>query len=153
MVAMRNVMRNWMLGTALVAGLFGTGAVAANAAPQEFRGRTEQRFDRDRGFDRRYDRGYDRRFERPVVRGYEQPGYGVVVGDSYAEGYIPPCPGEGYDWIGGAWVFRGRPEVAFGYGYGRNERFDRGFDRGRGFDRRSARGADRGFDRNGRGRR
>ncbi len=135
---MRNGMRNWMLGTALVAGLLGTGAVAANAAPQEFRGRPEQRL--DRGFDR----GYGRGFERPVVRGYGygQPGYGVVVGAPYAEGYIPPCPGDGYAWIGGAWVFRGRPEVA---GYGRGGGFDRGVDRGRGFDRGPDRGFDRGF--------
>jgi hypothetical protein len=144
---MRNGMRNWMLGTALVAGLFGTGAVAANAAPQEFRGRPEQRF--DRGFDR----GYGRGFERPVVRGYGygRPGYGVVVGGGYG-GYIPPCPGDGYAWIGGAWVFRGRPEIA-GYGYGRNERFDHGFEHGfdRGFDR--SRGFERGSDRGFRGRR
>ena len=128
---MRNVMRNWMLGTALVAGLLGTGAVAANAAPQEFRGRPEQRFDR----------GYGRGFERPVVRGYGygRPGFGVVVGAPYAEGYIPPYPGDGYIWLNGGWVFRGRPEVA-GYGYGRNEHFDRGFDRGRGYERGSGRG-------------
>ena len=128
---MRNMMRNWMLGTALAAGLLGTGAVAANAAPQDFRGRPEQRFDRG------YDRGYGRGFERPVVRGYGYggPGFGVAVGAPYAAAYIPPCPGDGYVWLNGAWVFRGGPFIARGYGYGRDVHFDRGFDRGRGIDR------------------
>jgi hypothetical protein len=25
--------------------------------------------------------------------------------------YVPPCPGPGYVWIGGSWVFRGAPGV------------------------------------------
>jgi hypothetical protein len=25
--------------------------------------------------------------------------------------YVPPCPGPGYVWIGGNWVFRGGPGV------------------------------------------
>jgi hypothetical protein len=25
--------------------------------------------------------------------------------------YVPPCPGPGYVWIGGSWVFRGSPVV------------------------------------------
>jgi hypothetical protein len=25
--------------------------------------------------------------------------------------YVPPCPGPGYVWIGGSWVFRGAPAV------------------------------------------
>ena len=127
---MRNALRTMMLGTALVAGLLGTGAVAANAAPREFRGGHE------------VVRGY----ERPAFRGYERgygyrPGFGVAIGDPYASAYIPPCPGEGYVWLGGAWVFRG------GYrgGYGPVARFDheRAFDRGR--DRGFERGSERGY--------
>jgi len=125
---MRNTIRRLMLGTALVAGLFGMGAVAANAAPRDFRGGHE------------YARGY----ERPVGRGYGygyRPGFGVEVGAPYASAYIPPCPGDGYVWLGGAWVFR--DGYRGGYGYGRVARFDRG----RGFE-------NRGFDRGGyRGRR
>jgi hypothetical protein len=133
--AIWNAGRKLMLGTALIAGLLGTGAVAANAAPREYRGPVG--------------RDYGRGFERPVVRGYGRgfgygyagPGFGVAVGGPVVGGYIPPCPGDGYVWLGGAWVFRGRPEVArgYGYGYGRDGRFDRGYargnDRGRGFDR------------------
>jgi hypothetical protein len=118
-----NVGRKLMLGTALVAGLLGVGAVAANAAPRDFRGGHESV------------RGYD----RPVVRGYGyRPGFGVAVGAPYASAYIPPCPGEGYVWLGGAWVFRGG--YRGGYGYGPVARFDheRGFDRG--FARGSYRG-------------
>jgi hypothetical protein len=33
----------------------------------------------------------------------------VVVAPAPA--YIPPCPGPGYLWIGGNWVFRGGPVV------------------------------------------
>jgi hypothetical protein len=37
--------------------------------------------------------------------------------------YIPPCPGPGYVWLGGSWVFRGgpglyRPEYFRGPVYG-----------------------------------
>jgi hypothetical protein len=28
-----------------------------------------------------------------------------------AVAYVPPCPGPGYVWIGGSWVFRGVPAV------------------------------------------
>jgi hypothetical protein len=28
-----------------------------------------------------------------------------------APAYVPPCPGPGYVWIGGNWVFRGGPAV------------------------------------------
>lgn len=135
---MRNMMRNFMLGTALIAGLLGTGAADANA--QEFRGPAPRGY--DHGYARSYDRGflrdYDRGYYRPVVR----EGFGVgVVGGPVVGAYIPPCPGDGYVWLGGAWVFRGHPVVARGYGYGRDVRFDRGY--GRGFDR--GRGYDRGF--------
>jgi hypothetical protein len=132
---MRNTMRNWMLGTALIAGLLGTGV--ANAAPREYRGTVEQGLNR----------GYDRGFRGPVRGGYDHRGYGVVVGGPVGEGYIPPCPGDGYVWDGGVWVLRGYRGVDRGYGYGPVARYDRGYDRG--FDR----GHDRGFDRGYRGRR
>lgn len=126
---MRNMIRRMMLGTALVAGLLGTGAVAANAAPREFRGGHE------------YVRGYERPGFRGYGYGYGRPGFGVAIGAPYASAYIPPCPGEGYVWLGGSWVFRGG--YRGGYGYGPGARFDRG----RGFE-------NRGFDRGGyRGRR
>lgn len=33
--------------------------------------------------------------------------------------YVPPCPGPGYVWIGGNWVFRGGPVVVHpGYFHG-----------------------------------
>jgi hypothetical protein len=32
-----------------------------------------------------------------------------------APAYIPPCPGPGYVWIGGNWIFRGGPVVRPGY--------------------------------------
>lgn len=107
---MRNTMRNWMLGTALIAGLLGTGAVSANAASWGYRGPVA--------------RGY----YRGPVRVYERPGF--VVGRPVVEGYVPPCPGDGYEWIGGAWVFRGRPEVFHRYAYGPAAHFDHGFERG-----------------------
>jgi hypothetical protein len=40
----------------------------------------------------------------------------VVVAPPIAV-YASPCPGPGYVWIGGNWVFRG-PVVRPGYGYG-----------------------------------
>ena len=131
-----NVGRKLMVGTALVVGLLGTGAVAANAAPREFRGGHE------------YARGY----ERPAFRGYEpryggyRPGFGVAIGGPVVDAYIPPCPGDGYVWLNGAWVFGGG--YRGGYGYGPVARYDRG----RGFEGRGYDG--RGFDRGGyRGRR
>lgn len=33
----------------------------------------------------------------------------VIVAPPVA--YVPPCPGPGYVWIGGSWIFRGGPEV------------------------------------------
>lgn len=133
-----------MLGTALTVGMLGAGALAANAAPQEFGHRVSGGFERgpDHGYGRGYGRGFDRGYERPVVRGYGYGGYGVAVEAPYVQAYIPPCPGEGYFWLNGAWVFRGREEVVRSYGYGRG--FDHGHDRGfeRGFDR-----GERGFDR------
>ena len=121
--AIWNVGRKLMVGTALMVGLLGTGAVAANAQSREFRGGHE------------YGRGY----ERPAYRGYERgygyrPGFGVAVEAPYADAYIPPCPGDGYVWLGGAWVFRGYRGVDRGYGpvarYDRGRGFERGFDRG-----------------------
>lgn len=135
---MRNTMRNWMFGTALMTGLFAAGAAGAQAQVRDFH----------RGVAPVYrDRGY----ERPVVRDYYRPGFqvGVAVGAPVvADDYIPPCPGDGYVWtagyynagvwVPGRWAFRGgygvahvdRPE--FGHGYARG--FDRGA--GRGFGRR-----------------
>jgi hypothetical protein len=131
-----------MLGTALIAGLLGTGAVAANAAPRDFRGPV------GRGYVRG---GYG--YERPVVRGYGygyRPGFGVAVGGPVVDAYIPPCPGDGYVWLNGAWVFRGGYR---GYGYGPVARFDRGRGFDHGFDHGFGRGYDRGFERGYRGRR
>ena len=84
---MRFTMKNFLLGTALVVGLLGTGA-AANAQAREFHGgeRGPAHFE-GRGFDRGYGRGY----ERPVVRGYGYGGgYGVAVGAPYGAGYVAP---------------------------------------------------------------
>jgi hypothetical protein len=100
-------------------------------------------------FARGNDRGFNRGFERPEVRGYAGAGYGYGYGAPVVETYIPPCPGDGYVWLNGAWVFRGGPGFVRGYGYGRDVR---GFDRGQGFDRGFDRGG-RGFDRGARGRR
>jgi hypothetical protein len=109
-VAMRNTIlgigRNWMLGTALLAGLIGTGAATANAAPRDFRGPVAHG----------YIRGYG--YNRPVVREYARPGFGVAIGGPVVEGYVPPCPGEGYVWTNNAWVFRGYRAVGPRYGYG-----------------------------------
>jgi hypothetical protein len=123
--AIWNVGRKLMVGTALMIGLLGTGAVAANAQSREFRGGHE------------YGRGY----ERPAYRGYERgygyrPGFGVAVEAPYADAYIPPCPGEGYVWLGGAWVFRGGYRGGYGYGSAARFNHERGFGRGneRGFD-------------------
>jgi hypothetical protein len=149
MDVMRNAIwtvgRKWMLGTALVAGLLGTG-VANAAPPREFRGQGGHEYGRESGREhgREYVRGYDRGFYRG---GYERPGFGVVVAAPYAEGYgndyIPPSPGDGYVWLNGAWVFRdGYRGYAYGRGYGGVARFDRGRDfRGEGF----RGGYDRGF--------
>jgi hypothetical protein len=40
----------------------------------------------------------------------------VVV--AAAPAYVPPCPGPGYVWIGGSWVFRGGPVYHPGYFHG-----------------------------------
>jgi hypothetical protein len=129
--AIWNVGRKLMLGTALVAGLLGTGV--ANAAPREFRGPEGHA----------YVRGYDRGFYGGA-HDFVRPRIGVTVGGpiyggGYASGYIPPCPGDGYVWLNGGWVFRGG--YGRGYGYGPVARFDRG------------RGFNGGFDRGYRGRR
>lgn len=152
---MRNTMKNFMLGTALVVGLLGTGAAAANAQ-RGFEGRPVGRpepvvgrgfgHEPGRGFDGGFDRGRDRVVVRGGGYGY---GYGVAVGtpyvadpyyaDSYyADAYIPPSPGDGYVWINHAWVFRGGPVVReYGYGRGLDRGYNRGFDRGgRGFEQR-----------------
>lgn len=128
---MRKAMRNTIFGTALVAGLLATGAAANAQRPG---------FARD-GF-------YGRGFEHPVVRGgFVRPvgpayrvapayGFGVTVGAPvYAapvdNAYIPPCPGDGYEWaagyynggiwVPGAWRMRAGYHVGFvdhGYGHG-----------------------------------
>jgi hypothetical protein len=142
-VAMGMTMKKTMLGAALVAGLFATGAAAANAEPRGFY---------NRGFDRPAVRGdvrggyVGREFARPVPRFYG--GVGVAVGGPVVDTYVPPCPGDGYVWtagyynagvwIPGAWGFRGRVGFDRGYaGYGYRGGFhdnhiayDRGF-RGR----------------------
>ena len=148
---MRNTMKNFMLGTALVVGLLGTGAVTANAQrgfgggpvgrPEPMPGRGIGHVE-TRGYDRGYDRGFDRGHDRVVVRGGGYGyGYGVAVGTPYvadpyyADAYVPPCPGEGYVWLNNAWVFRGG--VGYGHGYDRGyvRGYDHGFDRGgRGFE-------------------
>ncbi len=46
-----------------------------------------------------------------------------------APAYIPPCPGPGYVWIGGNWIFGGGPVVRQGY-------FHAPIDHGRDFRRR-----------------
>jgi hypothetical protein len=127
---MRNTMNKWMLGTALVAGLLGTGAASAKAEVREFR--------------------TDRGFYREPVREYVRPGFGVgvavggpvVAGPVVASAYIPPCPGDGYFWtagyynagvwVPGRWVFRGGvgPVAHFDRGPVYDHGFDRGFDRG-----------------------
>jgi hypothetical protein len=155
---MRNTIRRMMLGTALVAGLLGTGV--ANAAPQQYRGGG------DRGGFRAPERGGFRGPERGVehrefARGYERPVYrndyrfrdGFRVGYPVAEAYIPPCPGDGYDWNagyydGGIWVPGAwRLRAGFygsGYGYGAVAHVDRGRVFERGFDRDRNRGFERG---------
>lgn len=125
---MRKAMKNTIFGAALVAGILAAGTTA-NAQRPGFYGR---------GFDRPIGR---ERFVRPVGPEY---GFGVRVGVPVApvvDTYVPPCPGDGYDWVAGyynsgvwvpgAWRLRaeyvGRPYARFGY--------ERGFDRhdGRGF--------------------
>ena len=44
----------------------------------------------------------------------------VVVAPPVVSTYVPPCPGPGYVWIGGNWVFRGGPGLYRpGYWHGR----------------------------------
>lgn len=135
---MRKTMRKMIFGTALVAGLLATGA-AANAQRPGF---------------------YGRGFERPIVReGFVHNGWVRPVGPAYGIGvtlgvpvapvvdtYVPPCPGDGYEWnagyynagvwVPGAWRLRAGFRAGFvdhSYAYGRG--YDRGFDRhaGHGF--------------------
>ena len=132
-----------MLGTALIAGLLGTGTVAANAAQWGERGGGHGYSDRDdqRRFDRDHDRNYDRGY-------YQQRTYRPIV-----ENYIPPCPGEGYTWtagyynggywVPGSWIFRGYRGVGRGYAYGGSY----GYDRDRHYDRDDHRRDDRGWNR------
>jgi len=40
----------------------------------------------------------------------------VVVAPPVVTTYVPPCPGPGYVWLGGSWVFRGGPGF-YGHGY------------------------------------
>lgn len=136
---MRNTMRNWMFGTALMTGLFAAGAAGAQAQVRDFHRPAVYPAFRDRGY------------ERPVIRDY-RPGFqvGVAVGGPVvADNYIPPCPGDGYVWTAGyynagIWV-PGRWAFGGGYGVARFNHPVREFDRGyaRGYDR----GAGRGFDR------
>ena len=160
---MRKAMKNTIFGTALVAALLAAGT-AANAQRPGFEGRGEYGHG-----------GYGRGFDHPVVRegfrggyGYGGPrvGFGVTVGvpapvvDTYADTYIPPCPGDGYDWVagyynGGVW-FPGAWRVRAGYvgrGYAAGRvAYDRGYDHGydRGFNRGGGeRGGERGFARGG----
>jgi hypothetical protein len=137
---MRNTTRKYLLGMTLVAGLMGMGAATANAAPLEFRGH----------FDRPIVR---REFARPIGRPF--------IGGIGVDTYIPPCPGDGYDWVAGyydsgiwvpgAWTFRaGYRGEAYrggdrGYAYGRGFRDDH-----RGYAPRAEAGR---FDRGVRGRR
>jgi hypothetical protein len=137
---MQNTIKKGMLGAilgvGLVAGLAGTGVVAANAAQWGDHG------DRDRGYQRTYDHDRGRGY-------YEQRTYRPVV-----ENYIPPCPGEGYTWtagyynggywVPGSWVFRGYRGVDRGYAYGGYN----GYDRDRHYDR-DGRRDDRGRDNRG----
>jgi hypothetical protein len=133
-------MKKTMLGAALVAGLFATGAAAANAEPRGFYGRGVDRHIVDRSVVRG---GYvGRDFARPVGRYYG--GVGIAVGAPVVDTYIPPCPGDGYVWtagyynagvwVPGAWGFRGRAGFDRGFAGGyRNDHvaYDRGFhDRG-----------------------
>ena len=40
-------------------------------------------------------------------------GFGIGIGVPVAPpvaAYVPPCPGPGYEWNAGRWVFRGRQE-------------------------------------------
>jgi hypothetical protein len=117
---MRKAMRNTIFGTALVAGLLATGA-AANAQRPGFYGR---------GFEHPVVRGG---FVRPVGPAYRVApayGFGVTVGAPVVDAYIPPCPGDGYEWaagyynsgvwIPGAWRMHGGYRVGFAdHGYGR----------------------------------
>jgi len=137
---MRKAMKNTIFGAALVAGLLAAGT-AANAQRPGF---------------------YGRGFERPIVRERvyrpvgPEFGFGVTVGAPVVDTYVPPCPGDGYEWVagyydGGYWVpgawrlragYVARPYG--GFGYERHfDRDDRHFDRDdRHFDR-----DDRHFDR------
>lgn len=148
---MRKAMKNTIFGTALVAMLLGAGT-AANAQRPGFERGNEGRGNVARSFDHGYDRGYAREgyggFAHPVGPAYPvgpRYGFGVSVGipaapvyDGYADGYIPPSPGDGYEWaagyynggvwIPGTWRLRAGYVGARPYGYGRVA-YGRGFDR------------------------
>jgi hypothetical protein len=56
-------------------------------------------------------------FAGPRIRfgiGVGVPVAPVIVAPPVAA-YVPPCPGPGYEWIGGSWVFRGAPVYRPGY--------------------------------------
>jgi hypothetical protein len=139
-VVMRKAMRNTIFGTALVAGLLATGA-AANAQRPGFYGR---------GYEHPIARGgfVHEGWVRPVGPAYPVApayGFGVTIGAPVADTYIPPCPGDGYDWVAGyynggvwvpgAWRMRAGYRVGFvdhGYGHGYGRGFEhRGFYGGR----------------------
>lgn len=160
---MRKAMKNTIFGTALVAALMAAGT-AANAQRPGFYGR---------GFDHPIvHEGFRGGYVRPVGPAYPvgpRFGFGVTVGAPVADAYIPPCPGDGYDWVagyynGGIWVpgvwrlragYVGR---AYGGGYDRGYNragFDRGYDHAfnRGNERGFEHGNERGFGRGNAGRR
>jgi hypothetical protein len=103
---MRNRMRNWMLGMTLVAGLFTTGAVTANAAPLQFRV------------------GVEENYVPPC------PGDGYVwTAGYYNAGYWVPGV---WNFRGRPGFDRG---YGYGRGVRYDRGFGHGSDRGRGFDR------------------
>jgi hypothetical protein len=159
---MRKAMKNTIFGTALVAGLMMAGT-AANAQRPGFEGRGYNHPAVHEGFARE---GYAREgFVHPVGPAYPVArhygagyGFGVTVGapayagsygDTYADNYIPPCPGDGYEWAagyynGGAWI-PGAWRLRAGF-VDRSFAYNRGYDHGFGH-------GERGFDHRGYGRR
>ena len=134
-----------------------TGAVAANAQPQEFHGggrAVEGRGGEVRGGEvrgagggnfRTHEPRFGGGFERGNLRyreGY-RGGYGggyVGVGGGYGYGggvvvndYIPPCPGDGYLWTAG--YYNGGYWVPGAWTFGGNRGFVGGYAYGRGYER------------------